>query len=219
MITYQEICKNEEISALIARGNQVLKSMGFTEHSKAHAGIVAERAAMILEELGHDASVVELARIAGFMHDIGNSINRHDHAQSGALLAYQILKEMDMSMEERLTIVTAIGNHDEKTGTAVDAVSAAVILGDKTDVRRNRVQETSQTQFDIHDRVNYAVLSSKVVYLAAEKVLEMKLELDDSICTLMEYFEIFLDRMLMCQKACQVLGCSFRLVANGTKLC
>ena len=154
MITYQEIQNNEEICALIARGNEVLKSMGYTEHSKAHAGIVAERAAAILNALGRDAKEVELARIAGFLHDIGNSINRHDHAQSGAVLAYQILKEMDMSMEDRLTIVTAIGNHDEKTGTAVDAVSAALILGDKTDVRRNRVQTASQAQFDIHDRVN-----------------------------------------------------------------
>lgn len=219
MITYQEICNNEEINALIARGNQVLKSMGFTEHSKAHARIVADCAATILEALGYGALEIELARIAGFMHDIGNSINRHDHAQSGALLAYQILKDMDMPMEDRLTIVTAIGNHDEKTGTAVDAVSAALILGDKTDVRRNRVQVASQAQFDIHDRVNYAVLSSSVVYQADKQAIVMTLELDDTICTLMEYFEIFLDRMMMCQKACQVLGCKFRLVANGTKLC
>ena len=150
MITYQNIIKNEEINAMIARGNEVLKSMGFTEHSKVHAAIVAQRAAEILLALGYDAHEAELAKIAGFMHDIGNSINRYDHAQSGALLAYQILKEMDMPMEDRLTIITAIGNHDEKTGTAVDAVSAALILGDKTDVRRNRVQAASQAQFDIH---------------------------------------------------------------------
>ncbi len=219
MITYQDIVKNEEINAMIARGNQVLKTMGFTEHSKVHAAIVAQRAAEILTALGCSEHEVELAKIAGFMHDIGNSINRYDHAQSGALLAYQILKEMDMPMEDRLTIITAIGNHDEKTGTAIDPVSAALILGDKTDVRRNRVQAASQAQFDIHDRVNYAVLSSAVVYRADKQAIEMTLELDDEICSLMEYFEIFLDRMLMCQKACQVLGCKFRLVANGTKLC
>ena len=219
MITYKEIRNNEEINALIARGNQVLNSMGFTEHSRVHAAIVAERAAEILTALGYGEHEAELARIAGFMHDIGNSINRHDHAQSGALLAYQILKELDMPMEDRLTVITAIGNHDEKTGTAVDAVSAALILGDKTDVRRNRVQAASPAQFDIHDRVNYAVLESTVVYRHDKEAIEMTLELDDKICSLMEYFEIFLDRMLMCQKACQVLGCKFRLVANGTKLC
>ena len=219
MITYQDIVKNEEINALIARGNQVLRTMGFTEHSKLHAAIVAQRAAQMLKALGCGDREVELAKIAGYMHDIGNSINRHDHAQSGALLAYQILKELDMAMEERLTIVTAIGNHDEKTGTAIDAVSAAGILGDKTDVRRNRVQATSPAQFDIHDRVNYAVLSSAVTYREDKETIEMTLELDDEICSLMDYFEIFLDRMLMCQKACKVLGCKFRLAANGTKLC
>ena len=218
-MTYQDILHDYAINVYIAQADASLEALGFTEHSFAHVGHVAQMAGDLLQTLNYPARMVELARIAGFMHDIGNSINRHDHAQSGALLAYQVLKDMDMPMENRLTIVTAIGNHDEKTGTAVDAVSAALILGDKTDVRRNRVQVASQAQFDIHDRVNYAVLSSSVVYQADKQAIVMTLELDDTICTLMEYFEIFLDRMMMCQKACQVLGCKFRLVANGTKLC
>ena len=218
MITYQEIYNNEEINALIARGNQVLKSMGFTEHSKAHAGIVADRAATILKALGYGASEIELARIAGFMHDIGNSINRHDHAQSGALLAYQILKEMDMSMEDRLTVITAIGNHDEKTGTAVDAVSAALILGDKTDVRRNRVQAASPAQFDIHDRVNYSVKKSILKINEDKTIVKLKLTVDTKYGSVMDYFEIFMQRMVLCRKAAEKLGLQFKLIINEQQL-
>ena len=212
MITYKDIQKNKEINAMIEQGNQVLKTLGYTEHSKKHAIKVAEHAAEILKITEADAHQIELAQIAGYMHDIGNCINRQDHAHSGAILAYSILKELDMPLSDRLTIVTAIGHHDEKTGTALEPVSAALILADKTDVRRNRVQNPVIANFDIHDRVNYAALSSSLEF-------KMNLELDDSMCTVMDYFGIFLERMMMCRRAAEVLGWRFKLVANGSKLC
>lgn len=219
VITYEMIKNNQEINALIERGNDVLKAMGFTEHSRTHATKVAETAGRILTELGVDERQVELAKIAGYMHDIGNSINRNDHAQSGGLLAYQILKDMQMPLDEILTVMTAIGHHDEKTGTAIDVVSAALILGDKTDVRRNRVQNPVPANFDIHDRVNYSALSSNIKFDHSKKVIQMNLELDDTMCSVMDYFEIFLQRMVMSKRAAEVLGYTFKLVANGSKLC
>lgn len=218
-VSYEDIKNNEEINALIERGNDVLKVMGYTEHSRTHATKVAHTAASILEQLGYGEEDIELAKIAGYMHDIGNSINRYDHAQSGALLAYQILKSIKMPMEDILTIITAIGNHDEGTGTAIDVVSAALILADKTDVRRNRVQNNVISTFDIHDRVNYSVLSSDLEINAEKKIIQMNMEIDNEMCSVMDYFEIFLGRMMMSKKAAQVLGCTFQLVANGTKLC
>lgn len=218
-MSYKEIKEDEEINALIGKGNEVLQALGYTEHSQKHAALVAARAGEILTMLGHSEQEVELAKIAGYMHDIGNSINRHDHAQSGALLAYQILKERKMPLADILTIITAIGNHDEKTGTAVDAVSAALILADKTDVRRNRVQNPLIASFDIHDRVNYAALSTTLEIKQDKMVIQMNLEMDDTMCTLMDYFEIFLERMIMCKRAAEVLGYKFKLVANGSKLC
>lgn len=218
-VTYESIRKNEEINALIERGNSVLAALGYTEHSRRHAAKVAERAGEILNRTGYGAHEVELAKIAGYMHDIGNSVNRHDHAQSGGLLAWQILRELGMPMEDVQLIMTAIGHHDEGTGTAVDPVSAALILADKTDVRRNRVQNPNEAAFDIHDRVNYAALSSVLEIHQDKKVIEMKLELDDTICTVLDYFEIFLQRMLMCRRAAEVLGYQFKLYANGSKLC
>lgn len=218
-ITYKQVRKNNEVNLLIEKGNSVLKVMGYTDHSVRHAAKVAEMAAMILDELGYDKHQIELSRIAGYMHDIGNSMNRHDHAHSGALLAYQILKNMGMPLEDVLTVTTAIGNHDEQTGTAVDVVSAALILADKTDVRRNRVQKQVKATFDAHDRVNYAVLDVNVTVKKEKKTIQMELELDDSICTVMDYFDIFLERMMMCRKAAEVLGCKFKLMANGSKLC
>ena len=173
----------------------------------------------MLKELGYSEKEVELSKIAGYMHDIGNSINRHDHAHNGAILAYSILKDLGMALEDILTVVTAIGHHDEKTGTAIDVVSAALILADKTDVRRNRVQNPIPANFDIHDRVNYAALSVKLEVKREKKVIQMNLELDDAICTVMDYFEIFLQRMLMCKRAAEVLGYQFKLVANGNKIC
>lgn len=218
-ITYRDVRNNEEINTLIERGNDVLKVLGFTEHSRKHAAKVADCAGDILVQLGYDEHTVELAKIAGYMHDIGNSVNRNDHAHTGAILAYQILKEMEMPLDDIMTVMTAIGNHDEKTGTAIDVVSAALIIADKTDVRRNRVQNPVIASFDIHDRVNYAALSSTLEFQEDKKVLQMTLELDDTMCSVMDYFEIFLQRMIMCKKAADVLGYRFKLVANGSKLC
>lgn len=218
-ITYETIRNNEEINALIERGNDVMKVLGFTEHSRKHAAKVAAVAGEILTELGHDSHTIELAKIAGYMHDIGNSVNRNDHAHTGAILAYQILKGLQMPLNDIMTVMTAIGNHDEKTGTAIDVVSAALILADKTDVRRNRVQTKNQADFDIHDRVNYAVLSASLDLQKEKNIIQMNMELDDAMCSVMDYFEIFLQRMLMSKRAAEVLGCRFKLVANGSKLC
>lgn len=216
---YKQIRANEEINLLIEKGNDTLKELGYTEHSKKHAAKTAETAGRILKELGYGKHKIELAKIAGYMHDIGNSINRQDHAHSGAILAYQILKDTDLPLKDILVITTAVGHHDEATGTAVDGVSAALILADKTDVRRNRVQNRNKATFDIHDRVNYAALSSKLIIQKEKRIIQMELELDDSICTVMDYFEIFLKRMMMCRRAAERLNCKFKLVANGNKLC
>ena len=219
IITYRKVKENEEINLLIEKGNEVLDVLGFTEHSRKHAAKVAETAGKILKDLGYGPKEIRLSKIAGYMHDIGNSINRHDHAHTGALLAYGILKEMGMPLRDVMTVTTAIGNHDESTGTAVDIVSAALILVDKTDVRRNRVQNPTIANFDIHDRVNSAVLASSLEVKKEKRVIQMNLELDDEMCTVMDYFEIFLERMIMCRRAAEVLGCKFKLVANGNKIC
>ncbi len=218
-ITYALIKENREINLLIEKGNQVLRELGYTEHSRKHAAKTAETAAMILKELGYGRHKVELARIAGYMHDIGNSVNRTDHAHTGAMLAYGILKEMGMPLEDVLTVISAIGHHDEATGSPVDEVSAALILADKSDVRRNRVQNPVPARFDAHDRVNYAVLSCKMNIDKEKRTISVQIDLDDEICTVMDYFEIFLKRMVMCRKAAEKLQCRFKLSANGSKLC
>lgn len=218
-LDYKSIRKNEEINMLIDKGNSVLKMTGYTEHSAKHAAKVADRAGWILKTMDYDKHEIELGKIAGYMHDIGNSINRNDHAHIGGILAYQILKSLGMPLQDVLVISSAIGHHDEGTGTAIDPVSAALILADKTDVRRNRVQNPVKANFDIHDRVNYAALSAKLDINKEKKVIQMNLELDDNICSLMDYFEIFMQRMLMCRRASEVLGYRFKLVANGSKLC
>ena len=218
-ISYKDIRKNREINMLIDKGNSVLRTMGFTDHSTKHAAKVAARAGWILKSLDYSKHDIELGRIAGYMHDIGNSVNRSDHAHSGAILAYRILKDLGMPLEDAITVMSAIGHHDESSGTAVDPISAALILADKTDVRRNRVQNHIKESFDIHDRVNYAALSSQLEINREKKTLHMNLELDDNICSLMDYFEIFLERMIMCKRAAEVLGYRFKLVANGSKLC
>ena len=218
-LTYKEIRKNEEINLLIKKGNDVLGVLGYTDHSKKHAAKIAVTAGKILKDLGYDKHQIELAKIAGYMHDIGNSINRNDHAHSGAILAFEILKSLGMPLEDAITVATAIGHHDENTGAAVDVVSAALILADKTDVRRNRVRNPIIANFDAHDRVNYAVLSATVKVNTDKKQLQMDLELDDTMCTVMNYFEIFLQRMMMCQRAAEVLGLKFKLIANGSKMC
>ena len=218
-VSFEEIQKNEEINALIERGNAVLFALGYTEHSRKHAAKVAQRAGEIVRKTGHSEREAKLARIAGYMHDIGNSVNRHNHAHSGAILAWQILRELKMPLPDILTVMTAIGNHDEETGTAVDVVSAALILADKTDVRRSRVRNPDVTTFDIHDRVNYAVTSSKTCIDEERENISLVLTVDTGMCAVMDYFEIFLDRMLLCKRACEVLGYKFKLVANGSKLC
>ncbi len=218
MVTYKDIRQNEEIKLLIEKGHNVLGALGYTEHAAAHATKTAENAAMILSNLGYDEHTIELSRIAGFMHDIGNSINRTDHAHSGAILAYSILKAMGMNLNDAITIASAIGQHDEKTGTAIDAVSAALILADKTDVRRNRVRNQIISSFDTHDRVNYAVKTSKLSINKEDKSIKMEMELDEETCSVIDYFEIFLERMLMCRRAAEVLGCTFHTFANGSKI-
>ncbi len=218
MLTFEAIKENEEIRALIEKGNMNLGVMGFTEHYLAHAMKVSRTAADILTALGHEEREIELARIAGYMHDIGNCINRNDHAHTGGLMAMQILRGMGMDPREMVVVIAAIGNHDEKTGTAVDPVSAALILADKTDVRRSRVRGRDRASFDIHDRVNYAAVNSKVFIDREKKEITLDIQLDDEICSVMDYFEIFLGRMLMCRRAAEMLGCAFRLMTNGSKV-
>lgn len=218
MVTYKEIRENEEIREYIRKGNANLGVLGYTDHSVAHCAIVAEEAGKILEMFGYSEHEIELAKIAGFMHDIGNCINRSRHAEYGGLLANEILRGMDISLQDRVTVISAIGHHDESTGRAMDAVSAALIIADKTDVRRNRVREKEKATFDIHDRVNYAVTESKLSINAEEKTITLNLEVDEKICTMYEYFEIFLGRMMMCRSAAEMLGAGFRLRVNGSKV-
>ena len=217
-ITYHDIVKNEEINQYITMGNEVLGKLGYTEHSQKHAAIVARRAAEILKELGYPKRDLELAKITGYMHDIGNCVNRHDHAHSGAIMAFQILRDLKMPAEEIAVIVSAIGNHDESTGTAVTPISAAVIIADKTDVRSNRVRNTDIAFFDKHDRVNYAAVKTKVTTDVEKKVIHLNIKLDEQICSVLDYFEIFTERMLMCRRASEVLGLKFKFTVNGSKV-
>lgn len=217
-MTFKEIRNNREVCALLDKGNQNLGVLGFTDHSEAHCLLVAERAAYILRKLDYSERDQELAQIAGFMHDIGNAINRTHHAELGALLANDILKQTDMPMEDRIAVIAAIGQHDESTGGSKDPISAALILADKTDVRRNRVRTKESDHFDIHDRVNYAVTGSALKVDTEKKLIALNLQVDDSICTMYEYFDIFLNRMLMCRSAAEMLGYQFRLTVNGGKV-
>ena len=217
-MTYKEIQKNTEVRALLKRGNDNLGVLGYTDHSEAHCTIVAEHAALILKKFGYSEHDIELVRIAGFMHDIGNAVNRSRHGEYGALLANDILKETDMPLADRMTVMSAIGNHDESTGGAIDIISAALIIADKTDVRRNRVRNQDMASFDKHDRVNYAVTEAKLKINPEKAVIALNLQIDESICTMFEYFEIFLGRMLMCRRAAEIIGAKFKLTANGSKI-
>lgn len=218
-LTFDEIKKNEEVNAFIEKGNYNLGLLGYTEHSQAHCMIVAQTAAMILDKFGYSKHDMELARVAGYMHDIGNAINRIHHAEYGGLLANEILKETDLNVKDRITIVSAISNHDESTGGAVDPVSAALIIADETDVRRDRVRdEKGKAAFDIHDRVNYAVKAHKLKINVDKKTISLNLQIDPKICSMYEYFEIFLDRMMMCRGVADMLGATFKLMANGSKV-
>lgn len=226
MITYEDLKNDREINLLIKNTERQLTEIGYTEHGLRHIGIVSERAYNILKDLGYSERECELARIAGFMHDIGNSINRVDHAHNGAYIAYDILKDRGMDIEEAAEIMMAIGNHDETTGNAVSPISAALILADKSDVHRTRVREENKSRFDIHDRVNYAVKEASLVVVDAEqskakeykKEVILKLEIDTEICPVIKYFEIFLGRMLMCKNAASYLGVWFHLEINKTTL-
>lgn len=214
---YKDIKENEEVLALIAKGNENLGILGYTDHSEVHAALVAERAASILEILGYKKKQIELVKVAAYMHDIGNAINRSRHAEYGSLLANDILKETGMDRQDRLTVVSAIAHHDESTGGATDVISAALIIADKTDVRRNRVRQKPKASFDVHDRVNYAVTKTDLIVDKDKKQITLNLEIDERICTMYEYFDIFLGRMMMCRKASELLGVTFRLMVNGNK--
>lgn len=217
-MTYEEIKKNPEVLALLKKGNENLSVLGFTDHSIAHCVLVAERAANILKALGYSRHEQELAKIAGVMHDIGNAVNRTHHAESGAILANTILRETDMPLEDRMIVVSAIGNHDESTGGAKDSVSAAIVIADKTDVRRNRVRSKEPEKFDVHDRVNYAVTGSNLRIDPQERKLSLNIQVDPKISTMYEYFEIFLGRMMMCRSASEMLDARFCLTVNGGKV-
>lgn len=211
-VTFDRIKNDEAIRAYIKAADDSLLCLGYTEHSFAHVGKVSTEAARILEYVGCDKDTVELARIAGYMHDIGNLVNREEHSQSGAVMAFRILDNMGMSPEDIATVVTAIGNHDEGTGVPVNAVSAALILADKTDVRRTRVRNPDLQTFDIHDRVNYSVVDSRLEL--EEKDVRLSLVINTDISSIMDYFEIFLVRMTMCRRAAEKLGLTFRLTIN-----
>ena len=218
MVTFEDIQKSPEIKELIKNAQKQLDVLGYTEHSVRHVSVVAERAANILRTLGYDEHRIELAKIAGYMHDIGNAVNRVDHAHSGAILAYQILRELGMDIADVVEIMMAIGNHDEKTGTAVSDISAAIILADKSDAHRSRVSKTDRSIFDKHDEVNYAVTHSDLQVDLEEKKVVLNLTIDTNICPVIDYFEIFMERTKMSKRAAKYLGLWFELVIKDTNL-
>jgi len=218
LITLEDIKNNEEVKELVIHSQKQLDELGYTEHGLRHASLVSSRAGEILNALGHSEEEIEMAKIAGFLHDIGNSVNRVDHAHSGAILAYNLLKDMGMDSKSRTEILMAIGNHDENTGMAVSNISAALILADKSDVHRNRVAKTNMSSFDIHDRVNYAVTSADLKINSEETKIQLELIIDTEICPVLDYFEIFMNRTLMSKYAAKYLGIWYELIINGTKL-
>lgn len=217
-IAIEEVKNNHKVRTFIERADESLIALGFTEHSYAHVSLVAAKAREILEIMGYPQRDAELAEIAGFLHDIGNVINRVDHAQSGAIMAFRLLDEMGFPADETSTIITAIGNHDESTAFPVNPVAAALILADKTDVRRSRVRNSDIQSFDIHDRVNYAVGKSSVKINEERTEIALRLEIDTTVCSVTDYFEIFINRMILCRKAADKLGLKFVLRINGQKL-
>lgn len=214
IIPFEEIKNNKEINTYITQANASLSAMGMTEHSFGHVSICAAVVKEVLSSLGYSKRDVNLGQIAAYMHDIGNVVNRHYHAQTGAVMAFRILDNLGMMVEDIATVVTAIGNHDEATAYPVNAITAALILADKTDVRRSRVSAKDHALFDIHDRVNYAVEESAVKLDTELKTFTLSLTIDTDICAVMDYFEIFLDRMMLCKKAARALGLEFKLVVN-----
>ncbi len=218
VVTYKYIKQNPDIMEYIRRADRALEAQGYTEHSFAHVEIVAQNASMVLTELGYNERQCELAKIAGIMHDIGNVINRTDHAQSGAVMAFRLLDNLSMPADEICSIISAIGNHDENTAQPIDAIAAALIIADKADVRRSRVRNTDFLTFDIHDRVNYAVEKSELYFNNDKTAVILDLKIDTEISPVIEYFEIFLNRMLLCKRACTYLGVRFKMIVNGSSI-
>ena len=217
-MTYEQITRDKALRIYIAQADASLAALGFTEDSFAHVHHVSETAGYILETLGYPARTAELAKIAGYLHDIGNLVNRVDHSQSGAVMAFRILDKMEFPPEEIAVITTAIGNHDEGTGVPVSPVAAALILADKSDVRRSRVREKEQETFDAHDRVNYSVTRAELKINEAHTIIKLKLSVDTHFSSVMDYFEIFMERMILCRKAAEKLGLSFKLIINEQQL-
>ena len=218
MLTFEEVKNNEAVRTYIQRADESLTALGYTEHSFAHVTQVAENAGYILKTLGYPERIVELAKIAGFLHDIGNLVNRIAHSQSGAVMAFRILDNLKCDPTEIATIVSAIGNHDEGTGQPVNAVAAALILADKSDVRRSRVRNQDPAMFDIHDRVNYSVKKAELKINGERTLIKLKLSVDTNYGSVMDYFEIFMGRMLLCRKAAEKLGLQFKLMINEQQL-
>ena len=215
---FEDVKRSEQVRTYILKANEALGALGYTEHSFGHVELVSRRAGEYLTALGYSAHQVELARIAGYLHDIGNVVNRIDHAQTGAIMAFRILDQMGFDCADVATIISAIGNHDESTAAPVNEVAAALILADKADVRRSRVRNQDMAAFDIHDRVNYAVTNADTQLSVEKKTFLLRLDIDTAISAVMEYFEIFLTRMLLCRRAAAALGLHFKLIINGQEL-
>lgn len=218
-VTFRYIKQNPDIHTYIKNADAAVAAQGYTEHSFAHVEKVASTVEMILSTLKYPERDIELGQIAAYLHDIGNVINRVDHAQSGAVMAFRLLDNLNMPAEEICAIISAIGNHDEHTAQPLNAITAALIIGDKTDVRRSRVRNVDTVDLnDIHDRVNYAVTTSSISFTDDKKALLLELELDTEISSVMEYFEIFMERMLLCKRSAEVLGVKFRMRVNNTEV-
>lgn len=218
MITFETVKSSPAVRTYVEAADKALLALGYTEHSFAHVCCVASGSAKILETLGCDERTVELAKIAGYLHDIGNLVNRISHSQSGAIMAFKILSDMGMPPHEIALVVSAIGNHDEGTGVPIDEISAALILADKSDVRRSRVRNADAQSFDIHDRVNYSVEKSELKIDREKSLAALSLTIDTGISAIMDYFEIFLDRMLLCRRAAERLSLTFELYINEQKI-
>ena len=218
MVTFESIKQDASIRTYIQKADESLRALGFTEHSLAQVGLVAANSKYILETLGYEPRQVELVQIAAYLHDIGNLVNRIDHSQSGAVMAFRLLDHLHMDPAEIAEIVTAIGNHDEGTGTPVSPLAAALILADKSDVRRSRVRNEDISSFDIHDRVNYSVTKAEMKINESKTLIKLKLHIDTRYGSVMDYFEIFLNRMILCRRAAETLGLQFKLIINEQPL-
>ena len=217
-MTFNQLKENPAIKTYIERADESLKALGYTEHSYAHVGNVATTASYILKTLNYSEHEIEMVKIAAYLHDIGNLVNRVEHSQSGAIMAFRILDKMNMPADDIATIITAIGNHDEGTGVAVNSIAAALIIADKSDVRRSRVRNNDISTFDIHDRVNYSVISSDLKINEQKTTITLTLKIDTRYGSVMDYFEIFLNRMIMCRKAAEKLDLQFKLIINDQHL-